>query len=171
MTYKASLDLTSKIITAGVFGLFFFVAYKSGQQLLAANGAITVILLHSAVILFLPAVIVGCYLYSPYAYIITDNELIIKRRINSRHIPLEDIEDARLITNDLLSGTIRTFGVGGLFGYYGEFYNRKIGRMKWYTTRRDNRVLIWTRDKKKIVVTPDDVGFVTELRDRMGRGS
>ena len=53
-------------------------------------------------------------------------------------------------------GVIRTFGVGGLFGYYGQFYNSKIGSMTWYATRQNNTVLVRTIDNKNIVLTPDE---------------
>ena len=47
------------------------------------------------------------------------------------------------------------FGVGGLFGYYGNFVNSTLGSMTWYATRRDKAVLITTLENKKIIVTPD----------------
>ncbi len=60
--------------------------------------------------------------------------------------------------------TIRTFGVGGLFGYYGEFVNWKLGNMTWYATRRDKTVLIETVDDKKLIVTPDEPeAFIKQL--------
>ena len=62
---------------------------------------------------------------------------------------------AREISNNDMGLTIRTFGVGGLFGYFGKFFNSKIGRLTMYGTRRNNTVLIET-DNKKIILTPDD---------------
>ena len=56
---------------------------------------------------------------------------------------------------------VRTFGVGGLFGYYGCFANFTFGSMTWYATRKDKAVLITTNTNKKVLVTPNDpVAFI-----------
>ncbi|MBS4044542.1 MAG: hypothetical protein KGZ59_12085 [Chitinophagaceae bacterium] len=68
------------------------------------------------------------------------------------------------LEKEKLKGTIRTFGVGGLFGYFGKFYNNKIGVMTLYATRRSNYVLIKTSANKKIILTPDNPeDFVKEF--------
>ena len=64
--------------------------------------------------------------------------------------------NVELLDKERLNGSIRTFGVGGLFGYWGRFANSKIGVMTWYATRRDNAVLITKFNNKKIVLTPDE---------------
>ena len=59
----------------------------------------------------------------------------------------------------------RTFGVGGLYGYYGKFYNRTFGSMTWYATRRDKLVLVKFQNKKKIILTPDEpVALIAALK-------
>ena len=59
---------------------------------------------------------------------------------------------------------IRTAGVAGLFGYYGNFLNFATGRMTWYATRRDRTVLLVTAANKKIILTPDEpAAFVAAL--------
>lgn len=63
---------------------------------------------------------------------------------------------AEVLEKDALYWSIRTFGVGGLFGYFGKFANAKLGNMTWYATRRDKTVLIKTAGNKKIILTPDD---------------
>lgn len=52
-------------------------------------------------------------------------------------------------------GSIRTFGIGGLFGYIGYFKNSILGSYKAYATNSEKAVLIETSDKP-IIVTPDD---------------
>ena len=61
-----------------------------------------------------------------------------------------------LLTNEDLKWTIRTFGVGGLFGYFGKFRNSKIGTMTWYATMRNQAILINLKDGQRIVITPDN---------------
>jgi hypothetical protein len=51
--------------------------------------------------------------------------------------------------------TVRLFGVGGMFGYYGKFYSFALGNENWYATDMNRAVLLET-DTGKFVVTPDD---------------
>jgi hypothetical protein len=62
-----------------------------------------------------------------------------------------------------MRGTIRTFGVGGLFGYFGKFHTPNIGHITFYATQRVNKVLIVTKQGKKIILTPDDIGLIQNI--------
>ncbi len=63
-----------------------------------------------------------------------------------------------------LNASVRLFGVGGLFGYYGKYANHVLGRTTWYATRRDTPVLLETMDDKKYILTPNDPnGFARAL--------
>jgi hypothetical protein len=72
------------------------------------------------------------------------------------HIDRNQIKSVELLDKEQLAWVFRTFGVGGLFGYYGKFANTKLGSMTWYATRRNKTVLIETLDNKKIILTPDE---------------
>lgn len=52
-------------------------------------------------------------------------------------------------------GSIRTLGIGGLFGFIGRFHNAVLGSYKAYATNELNTVVLEFADEK-IVVTPDD---------------
>jgi hypothetical protein len=55
------------------------------------------------------------------------------------------------------------FGSGGLFGYYGLFRTRALGRSTWYVTNRKNRIVL-IAGAKTFVLSPDDVdGFLRAL--------
>jgi hypothetical protein len=150
MVYKATLDKTAIIITILVTLLF--------GTLIVFN-----FILPLAILLMIIYLI--CLLLKPLNYEITGNELIIRRLIKSVHIDRSDIESLELIDKAALSGTIRTFGVGGLFGWYGKFANSQLGDMTWYVTRRDKIVLINTKDSKKILISPDEAfAFLTEFK-------
>jgi hypothetical protein len=98
----------------------------------------------------------GAYLYRPLHYDLNSRELVIHRPLNPVVIPREDIEGVQLVDATEMKGTIRIFGVGGLFGYYGQFLNSRLGSMTWYATRRNKMVLLHTRDNTKIVLSPDE---------------
>jgi hypothetical protein len=52
-------------------------------------------------------------------------------------------------------GSVRTMGIGGLFGSIGHFHNAVLGSYKAYATNERNTVVLDFAGEK-IVVTPDD---------------
>ena len=157
MIYKASFDLPSKIITIAIcVGIPAILLTKEVYSSFNFTTSAIVVILS---LLLLPA----CYLFSIKDYVVNDSALIIRRPMSSRIIPLTEIEEARLVADGEMRGTIRTFGNGGLFGYYGKFYNRKLGYMTWYATQRRNMVYIKTRSGKKIIISPDDTSIINKL--------
>jgi hypothetical protein len=150
MIYKASLDKTAIIIT-NIITLIF--------------GALIVFnfLLSLAIILLLIYFI--CLLLKPINYQITEKELIIHRLIKNVHIKRSEIESLEVLEKSALTGSIRIFGVGGLFGWYGRFANKQLGTMTWYVTRRDKPILILTKSNKSIIISPDEVEtFVSDFK-------
>lgn len=141
MLYKASLDRAAIIITILVSLLFAALILFNFIMPLA---------------LFLLSIYLICFNLKPLRYELGENELIISRIIMSVRINISDIESLTLISKEKLNGTIRTFGVGGLFGWYGKFSNSQLGNMTWYLTRRDKAILIITKTHKKILISPDD---------------
>jgi hypothetical protein len=167
MEYKASFDTLTKVLTLGVIILFAYIGLKSVKALLVAEGDTTTILIHSVVIFVLLATLVVSYLFSTQNYLIDNNELVIKRPISERRISIADIEEIRLVGEADMTGTIRTFGNGGLFGYYGKYYNKTFGSMTLYTTQRANRVFIRTNSGSKIIISPDDLRFIDKLKSAL----
>jgi hypothetical protein len=150
MTFKTSLDGLAKGITIGVIILFSVII---GGQLIPSYeldpiGSTVLIGLLFGICLF-------CILFRPLTYVLTSDKLIIHRLLSDVANDRKDIVTTREISNGDMGLTIRTFGVGGLFGYFGKFSNTKIGRLTMYATRRNNSVLIETTSKK-IILSPDD---------------
>lgn len=159
MTFKASLDNLAKGVTISVSMLFAiiivtqFFLFKEEWHL----GEILTSLL-------LMAVYFATYLYRPINYYLTDEHLIIHRPVKDVIIKRQNIKKVERINEKQMKWTVRTFGVGGFFGYYGKFVNSKFGNMTWYATRRDRTILIETIDNKHLVVTPDEPDeFIKQL--------
>jgi hypothetical protein len=167
MEYKASFDTLTKVLTLGVIVFFAYIAQKSVKALLVAEGDTTTILIHSGVIFVLLATLVVSYLFSTQNYLIDNNEFVIRRPISERKISIADIEEIRLVGEGDMTGTIRTFGNGGLFGYYGKYYNKTFGSMTLYTTQRANRVFIRTKSGSKIIISPDDLSLIDKLKSAL----
>lgn len=160
MTYKASLDRTTKIITTIISLLFLglvvlqimlYIRHHAWAPLAAA--------------LLLPLIYFITYLYCPVSYRINTSDIVIHRPGSDIHLLRSDIKHIQLVQKEKLRGTVRLFGVGGLFGYYGQFSNSELGCMTWYATKhRDKMVLIELANNKRIIVTPDEPEqFIAQL--------
>ena len=153
MIYKTSLDKVAILITVAVTILFAGIICGQYSIIKDAGRAVPIYTTIACVLIYLLA-----FVFRPITYIMTDDELIIHRLIWNIHIKKSDIKSVELIDKKKIRGSIRLFGVGGLFGYYGRFANFELGSMTWYATRRDRTVLIITLDNKKIILTPDNPG-------------
>ncbi|MBW7943281.1 MAG: hypothetical protein H3C64_13055, partial [Candidatus Kuenenia stuttgartiensis] len=82
-------------------------------------------------------------------------------------IDFREIENVRLLENRETIGLLRVFGVGGLFGYFGKYYNSKIGSVNLYTSQRKNRILISTLGGNKYIISPDNLDLLKYLKSNM----
>ena len=145
------MDNLAKGVTAAISVLFAVIIvaqlflYRSGSPITAIITTILILIIY-----------VVSYLFRPTGYELTDENFIIHRAIKDVVIKKASIREVILPSSEQMRWTIRTFGVGGLFGYYGKFVNWKLGNMTWYATRRNKIILIMTADGKKLVITPDE---------------
>ena len=80
---------------------------------------------------------------------------MIHRILGNVEIDRNNIQSVQEIDALKVKNSLRTFGVGGFFGSFGKFWNATLGNMTWYVTRGNNFVLVETKDRKKIILTPD----------------
>ena len=159
MTYKTSLDNLAKGITVGVTILFASLIIGQFSIITDAGRAVPIYTTTACLLIYFLS-----FIFRPINYVVTKDELIVSRPLLNVHIKRSDIKSVELIEKNKIRRSLRTFGVGGLFGYYGNFVNFSLGRMTWYATRRDKPVLVKTADNKKLIFTPNDPGkFVNEL--------
>ena len=160
---KASLDTLAKIITAIYFGIaaipacFLISAAVSGDPL-TDRGA------HLSALVLLLVMGIAVWIFAPRYYKFNDKMIEVGRIAGNIKIPLRQISTVDELPRDQLRGMIRTFGVGGLFGYYGNFYSPSLGHLTMFATRSKGMVLITTTTGKKIVISPDDDTFAARLR-------
>ena len=161
MIFKASLDRLTLCITIGITILFLVMG--TGAIFLLLDGKSNVPI-YVDVFLFLSYFL--CYGLSPKSYEITEKSLIIKRPFKDVIIDRNQIASTTAVESSKLKWAIRTFGVGGLFGYFGKFWNKEFGDMTWYASQRKHTVLITTKNQQKIILTPDqEVEFLEEIRN------
>ncbi|WP_264557879.1 PH domain-containing protein [Flavobacterium sp. N1718] len=158
MVFKASMDRSTRISTIVVTVLFaalpvagLFMGITSGNWTLAAVGCLLLVVYGIV------------YAYRPTAYEITAHGLLIHRPAGVVKIASSRIRQVQPLEKAQVRFALRTFGVGGLFGYFGSFYTKSLGSMTWYLTRLDALVLIET-DREKLVLSPNDRdAFLQEL--------
>ncbi len=166
--FEISLDKKAKTGTVLIFVIITMVLISFIPRL--ENGDTRSIVLFVIIIVFDIAVFLLPYLYRPLKYIVTENELIIKRLIKPVVIDLSEIKKITPLSREDMIGTIRVFGSGGVFGYFGKFRNKRYGMMTLYTTRTDNRVHILTSEGKNIILSPDNVDeFIKAVESKIAK--
>ena len=125
-TFNVKLDKTAKVLTiivtfASLLALYLLtnrvIEYSHKEMIFEKIGL--------AVICFS---MVMCFLFSPRKLILTDKELIVRCRAYSKHILITDIASCTLHSVFTDSSAIRLFASGGLWGYYGLFWDSKCGK-------------------------------------------
>ena len=119
--------------------------------------------MYFGIIVLLWGTMVAAYLNSPKNYAMGNFDFTINRAIGRITIQVKDIAEIRPLKDEEMEGTLRTFGVGGLFGYYGSFNNQHIGDFKMYATKKTGLVIIHTAQGDTFVISPDDRGLVERI--------
>lgn len=150
MTFNTSLDRLAKGVTIAITILFATIiigqyAFSDGDKTIPNCITVGLLLIYFFV-----------FAFRPVRYTLTNEKLIVIRPLLNVEISRAEIRSVEQVDKEKLKQSFRTFGVGGLFGYFGKFANTRLGSMTWYATRRDKAVLITTIHNKKIVVTPDN---------------
>ncbi len=111
----------------------------------------------AAVVIGISVVILAIsYLLAPRGYAVEGGNIEIRRSLFPVTIAGSEIECVKPLSKPDMGATMRVFGNGGLFGFYGVFYSRKLGRHKWYASRTNHLVGIETRGGGWVVISPDD---------------
>ncbi len=148
MTFSVSYDRTTRIVSAVVC---------------AGLAAASIAVPSPWFPLLALAIVALSWAWSPRGYVVAEDAIRVKRLIGSAHVPLAGLREARRAGPEDFRRAIRLFGSGGLFGYYGLFSTRTLGRSYWYVTDRSKAVVVIT-GAKTAVFSPDDVdGFIAAI--------
>lgn len=155
--FPAKLDLLAKIITnlflAGMLVLLFFSFKDRGYD----NEGFFISLL------LLPLTVIA-WGFHPSSYEINKESLIIKRPFKSLEISLSSIDSARTVSFRELFFSLRVFGSGGLFGYFGIYTSMSLGKIQMWATDRNNLVLIEVANQKFVISPQNPSEFIMNLK-------
>lgn len=152
----AKMDTAHTIVTAGFLVLLGAFVYIPLHQFKPMWGATAILL----------AVLFISWQMKPARYEVSDESVRIVRGwpFSDVVIPRPEIKDARRVK--MTGTTLRTCGVGGLFGSGGWFWNKEIGRFFAAITNGYNLVLI--EDGGKFVISPENPDeFADSIRSRL----
>jgi len=116
-------------------------------------------------------IITGLVLVVPYLMHVSNYELNsegikINTPMRSKRILFEHIESVTVCSYDQLGITIRLFGSGGVWGYFGVFYSREFGRISFNATSLTRTLILIKGKRKKIIISPDDTeSFIKGMQD------
>lgn len=96
-------------------------------------------------------IILGTASYAPRSILIENGELCINMLMQKKVLPIESIMSVEAIETAAIARSIRTFGMGGVFGNVGHFKNIALGHYLMYTTSNEDLTLIVLDNGKKIV--------------------
>lgn len=142
----APLDLRAKLLTLFVVGLLLVIGRTD----------VTILLLLVSLILLATAIL------GIRGYRLTDEELYIRHVGWSQRWSLRDLRDVK-IRPGILTGSMRTVGIGGFFGYIGRFRSQLLGNYQAYVTDTSRAVVLRFNDDT-LVISPDDpAAFVSKV--------
>lgn len=152
--FKASIDNLSILITffVVVLSVSLFIGFLNSGN----HSDLFGISIATAINFFMLGLVFVFFLLRTSSYSVTESSIVINSLLLPYNVSRNEIAKCTLVSKDEMSGTIRTFGNGGLFGYTGYYRNAKFGTMRWFATQRKNYLLIEKTNGKKIVITPDE---------------
>jgi hypothetical protein len=156
MKQQLEFDLTTKIISALVIAIPF-VMISAQYTVIKENN---VILTLTSIFLFITYLV--AWLLHPTSYEITNENLVIHQPVKAIKISLASIKN---IERTEPGYSMRLFGSGGLFGYYGLFSSNKLGRHYRYTGNNKDLVFV-NAGKKNYLLSIHDQLFFDELIKR-----
>jgi len=114
--------------------------------------------LTAAVSLILP----GTLLFVIRSYTIEGNELVIRRLLWTTRLSLAGLQSAE-VTPDVMRGSLRLCGNGGLFSITGWYRNRALGNYRAFVTDL-KRTVVLRFPARSFVVSPENPEqFVAEI--------
>ena len=159
--FSAPWSSAVRITTIVVVALLLGISLIGSRQLpdstpLLARLALTLVPL-AILIATLPFIVRG--------YIISVGALRIERFGWQNRFALADVVSVNA-DPEAMRGSLRLFGSGGLFGFFGWFRNKTLGTYRAYSTDPKNTVVVKLKNRTIVVTPGDPARFVVEVTRR-----
>jgi hypothetical protein len=161
LRFAAPWSLAVKIITLVALAVLLGTSL-AGMRALPESTANAI----RALMVFVPPLIILVTLaFAVRGFVLTDQELRIERVGWQNRIPLTNVVSATA-DPQAMRWSIRLFGSGGLFGFFGWFRNRTLGTYRAYGTDPKNTVVLKLRGRTLVVTPENPAQFVEEINAR-----
>jgi hypothetical protein len=118
--------------------------------------------------IIIAAILLASCLLMVRGYSVQDGRLYVHRLAWNNSFNLAKLKDVEACP-DITNGSVRLFGIGGLFSSTGNFRNQELGNYRAYLTDSKNAVVLTFSDEC-IVISPDDPEeFVRAVREEYRR--
>jgi len=146
-----------------------------GKSLLIISAFITTVLVYVAADLLhhgyrgwklaIPVAAIGfAALFTIRGYTITPDAILVHRLFWDTRLPRKDLQSVESCPN-IMRGSIRMFGIGGVFSISGFYRNKALGTYRAFVTD-PKRTVVLTFPKRNIVISPTpSEDFVRELME------
>jgi hypothetical protein len=160
--FQASLGRKVVIITGFVAAILIVVSVSAIANQRDLNRAAQLVL----IILPFAALGIGL-LFRVWGYDIYEDHIRIRRIVFPVRLPIAQFKSVEKAP-ELMNRSVRTFGNGGLFGFYGRFWKPGFGKFQAYVTNPENTIALKS-DEKMVALSPDQPqNFVRLLREKLG---
>ena len=154
----STLAFASAILASDIWLLYlFFNVYGS-----------LVWFINAVYILLTIAILFACYAYGPKLLSISNEYLTLYKGVGNLKIRLSDIVESGVYKPDAIFD-VRVFGIGGVCGYVGKFYNKKFGSYTSYVGDYSQSFYVKTTKGKRYVFSCEDRDdFLLMLKSKAG---
>jgi hypothetical protein len=156
--FSAPWSTSVLLITYAVLGLMAGVAIVCHQQAPPDTRWLATGILAAIVLVTLP--------FSVRGYVLTPEALWIERWGWRHAIPLSDVVSVTAYP-EALRGSLRLFASGGLFGFFGIFWSRRLRMFRAYCTAPKRSVLIKLRQRTVVISPENPEAFVVALENAL----
>ena len=159
-SYRAPWGTSLKIMS--LIGAIILIGIPASSVILTQSGKTPQLVLSIIPL----TILVGTLLFTIRGYELTNKILYVRRLLWRNKIELDNLKSVEMQPN-AMSGSIRTFGNGGLFSFSGMFKNSTLGPYRAFVTDPKNSIVL-RFPNRIIVVTPDQQQeFVAVVKSMM----
>lgn len=160
--FSAPWSLAVKITTVIVMALLFGIT-SIGSRLLPDS---TPPLARLAIAIVPLVILLSTLPFIVRGYVLADGELHIERLGWQNRVALAGVVSVNA-DPEAMRGSLRLFGSGGLFGFFGWFRNKTLGTYRAYGTDPKNTVVLKLKNRTIVITPHDPERFVEETLRRL----